>query len=284
MRVRRPTRWLLILANVAGLAVIATSGGWDVLQIYTGVGLPERQGPPMQLVAHRGDLDRYPENTLEGIVAATALPVDGIEFDVVMSADGTWWVMHDPTLDRTTDGTGYVAQLSDDAIARARIDGGLGFDSGKHLDLTVPRLTGVLEQLARYRGIIYVDIQHAPTGSAADVARLLRGRSAAVLCRDRSDARAVKRIDPSIKTYLRREDGPADQWVDGWLVAAFFEANAGVLQSVDRPVIAAVEEWRPGNDEAPLIRRAWALGVDAFLTRQPNRAVEALSVLTTNRQ
>src|SRR5688500_12628938 len=105
---RKRVRWALLAANVAGLAVLATSGGWDMLQMYTGVGLPERQAPTMQLVAHRGDLDHFPENTLEGIVAASLLPVDGIEFDVIMSADGTWWVMHDETLDRTTDRSGWI--------------------------------------------------------------------------------------------------------------------------------------------------------------------------------
>ena len=52
----------------------------------------------MLIVAHRGDLDHFPEDSAEGIVAAAALGVDGIEFDVHQTADGVWYVIHDSTL------------------------------------------------------------------------------------------------------------------------------------------------------------------------------------------
>jgi len=276
---RKRVRWTLIAANLAGLAALATYGGWDILQVYTGIGLPERDAPPMELVAHRGDLDHFPENTLEGIVAATSLPVDGIEFDVIMSADGTWWVMHDEMLDRTTDRSGWIPELADGEIGQARIDGGIGFDPDRHVDLRVPTLSETLKGLDRYPGRIYVDVQHAPTGDVDDVVSMLTGRRAAILCRDLSDSRRVKRLDPSIGTFLRMEDGPADGSVDGWLMAAFFEATAGTVQASDLPVITFVEEWRPGRDETPLIRRAWALGVRTFLTKQPALALASRSDL-----
>jgi len=275
----RPRRALLLGANAAALVALIALGGWDVLQVYTGVGLPERNGDPMELVAHRGDLDRYPENTLEGIRAATELPVEGIEFDTVMSADGTWWVIHDRTLERTTDAEGAVAKLHDTDIEAARIDGGIGFDPERHAGLRVPRLDAVLDALRGYDGRVYVDVQHAPTGVVDDVVPMLEGLDAAILCRTLDDARRVKELDAGIATYLRPEDGPADASVDGWLMEAFFEADAGALQSADLPVTTFVDQWRADEDESPIIRRAWAIGVSAFLTKQPGKAVQTRDAL-----
>jgi glycerophosphoryl diester phosphodiesterase len=278
---RRTRQGLLVGANLAGLGLLAVLGGWDVVQLYTGIGLPERTAPPMQLVAHRGDLDRWPENTLESITAAAELPVDGIEFDTIQSADGTWWVIHDATLDRTTDGSGYLPALSDEEIARVRIADGIGFTDG-HADLRVPRLADVLAALRDYDGMVYVDVQHAPAGDVADVVSLLDGRHAAILCRNLDDTRRVKQLAPEIETYLRTEDGPADETVDGWLMESFFEADVGAVHGSDLPVITFVEQWRAGQDEAQLIRRAWAIGVHAFLTKSPDRALEVLAEMASS--
>jgi glycerophosphoryl diester phosphodiesterase len=278
----RRRRALLLGANAAAIAALAALGGWDVLQVYTGVGLPTRSGAPMEVVAHRGDLDRFPENTLEAILAATELGVDGVEFDTIMSADGTWWVMHDESLDRTTDGTGAISELRDADIEATRIDGGIGFDPARHADLRVPRLEAVLDALHGYGGRVYVDVQHSPSGAVDQVVAGLDGFDAAILCRTLADTRRVKQLDPRIATFLRPEDGPADASVDGWLMEAFFEADAGALQAADRPVITYVDQWRAGGDEAPIIRRAWAIGVTAFLTKAPDAAIEIRSTLRSS--
>ena len=60
-------------------------------------------------VAHRGHSIAYPENTLEAYRKAIKLGVEMIECDVNISRDGTLVMMHDPTLDRTTTGTGRVS-------------------------------------------------------------------------------------------------------------------------------------------------------------------------------
>ncbi|MFI7581706.1 glycerophosphodiester phosphodiesterase [Kocuria kalidii] len=62
--------------------------------------------------AHRGGAEVAPENTLEAFRAAEALGDVVLELDVQASADGTAVLMHDLTVDRTTDGTGAVALLS----------------------------------------------------------------------------------------------------------------------------------------------------------------------------
>ncbi len=62
------------------------------------------------IIGHRGAAAYYPENTMASFEAAIALGVDMIELDVHMSADGEIVVIHDETLERATDGTGFVHQ------------------------------------------------------------------------------------------------------------------------------------------------------------------------------
>ncbi|MFC1976467.1 glycerophosphodiester phosphodiesterase [Chloroflexota bacterium] len=65
-----------------------------------------------QLIAHRGGPAYAPENTLAAFRHAIALGVDWLEMDVQMTKDGTLVVIHDETVDRTTNGTGSVAGLT----------------------------------------------------------------------------------------------------------------------------------------------------------------------------
>jgi glycerophosphoryl diester phosphodiesterase len=68
--------------------------------------------------AHRGGAKLGPENTLPAFARGLAAGADGIECDVRMSADGVPVVIHDATLDRTTDRTGPVAALTTAELAR----------------------------------------------------------------------------------------------------------------------------------------------------------------------
>lgn len=85
------------------------------------------------VIAHRGNRAHAPENTLEAFTQALALGADAIECDVHLSRDGVPMVLHDDTLDRTTDGRGplrehTVAELArHDAGARFTVDGGRSF-------------------------------------------------------------------------------------------------------------------------------------------------------------
>lgn len=64
--------------------------------------------PMPRIVAHRGDSEYFPENTLPAFQSAFDLGVDVIETDVHLSKDGHIVIWHDPTLDRNTDGTGTI--------------------------------------------------------------------------------------------------------------------------------------------------------------------------------
>ncbi len=65
-----------------------------------------------EVIAHRGFSGIYPENTLLAFQKAVELGVDGIEFDIKMTKDGYPVIIHDETVDRTTDGRGKVGDLT----------------------------------------------------------------------------------------------------------------------------------------------------------------------------
>ena len=69
-----------------------------------------------RIIGHRGARDLWPENSRLGFRKVLTLDVQGVEFDVHPTADGRLAVIHDPTLDRTTDATGPVAARSAAAL------------------------------------------------------------------------------------------------------------------------------------------------------------------------
>lgn len=77
----------------------------------------------MLIYAHRGYSAKYPENTLSAFKAA--LPhVDGIELDVQLTRDGRLVVIHDETVDRTTNGNGFVKDMTLRQLRLLRTEGG----------------------------------------------------------------------------------------------------------------------------------------------------------------
>ncbi|MEU6172149.1 glycerophosphodiester phosphodiesterase family protein [Streptantibioticus parmotrematis] len=75
-------------------------------------------------IGHRGVMAAEPENTLRSFLRAEREGLDGIELDLHLSKDGALVVLHDETVDRTTDGRGAVADLTLDELRT--LDAGLG--------------------------------------------------------------------------------------------------------------------------------------------------------------
>jgi glycerophosphoryl diester phosphodiesterase len=69
----------------------------------------QRPWPHPRIIGHRGGGTLAPENTLSGIRKAAEMGFGGVEFDVMLSADGVPVLIHDETLERTTNGQGSVA-------------------------------------------------------------------------------------------------------------------------------------------------------------------------------
>ena len=70
----------------------------------------------LTIAAHRGDSYNYYENTMTAFKAAVEAGADMIEFDVHMTKDGVLVVMHDSTVNRTTNGDGRISQMTLDEI------------------------------------------------------------------------------------------------------------------------------------------------------------------------
>src|SRR5579872_3964060 len=75
----------------------------------------------VQIIGHRGARDLWPENSLKGFRETRALGVDGVEFDVHLSRDAKLMVIHDATLDRTTHGSGPVAERTAAELAAIKL-------------------------------------------------------------------------------------------------------------------------------------------------------------------
>ena len=99
--------------------------------------------PDVSIFAHRGASDAAPENTLPAFARAVEQGADGIELDVHLSRDGELVVIHDETLDRTTDGAGWVQDRTLAELRALRADNGLpGFAEAR-----IPTLREVLDLL-----------------------------------------------------------------------------------------------------------------------------------------
>jgi glycerophosphoryl diester phosphodiesterase len=100
--------------------------------------------PPV--IAHRGACLRAPENTLAAFRRAAELGADGIELDAKLTRDGQVVILHDATLDRTTDGQGPLQGYS---LAEIRkLDAGSGF-SQEFAGERIPSLDEVFAELGR---------------------------------------------------------------------------------------------------------------------------------------
>jgi len=111
------------------LGIIGGAGAWAES--------PERAPPLAErgICAHRGASRTHPENTLTGLREAVRLGAQMVEFDVQLSRDGELVLMHDRTVDRTTNGSGAVAELTFEQLRR--LDAGSWKDP-KHRGEQIP--------------------------------------------------------------------------------------------------------------------------------------------------
>jgi glycerophosphoryl diester phosphodiesterase len=134
----------LFAATLTIAAVLVVVLHPEAVQAYSGsmIGTLRAPGQPAFIAGHRGDRADAPENTLPAFRAALAAGLTFVETDVQLTADGAAVIMHDETVDRTTNGTGAVADLT---LAQIRaLDAGSWF--GKRFAGTrVPTLAEYLD-------------------------------------------------------------------------------------------------------------------------------------------
>jgi len=96
-------------------------------------------------IGHRGACGLAPENTLASFRKALEIGVDGVEFDAHATKDGELVLMHDDKVDRTTEGTGFIRDLTFEEIRK--LDAGMKFKE-KFRGERVPAMKEALQLLA----------------------------------------------------------------------------------------------------------------------------------------
>ena len=110
---------------------------------------------PTAIWAHRGASAYAPENTLEAIELALRMGADGIELDVHRTRDGKLVVIHDETVDRTSNGSGYVKDMT--CAELKKLDFSNGFE--KYRGARIPTLKEVYGMLRSTQALINVEIK-----------------------------------------------------------------------------------------------------------------------------
>jgi len=251
-----------------------------------------RAGDRLTVFAHRGGAGLAPENTRGAFRQAASLGVDGCELDVRLSKDGEVVVIHDATLDRTTDADGPVSALT--AAELGRVDAGsrFGADAGfpwRGRGEGVPRLADVLADHPALPFIIEVKGDD-PSVARAAVAEVTRAGAVDRVCFGGfSDVTlaAVREAAPQACTSaateeIRRALYRSYVWLSPGRVAyqAFQvpEASNGTRVVSPRFVRGArraglvVHVWTV-NTPADIVRlKSW--GVDGVITDRPDMALQ----------
>ncbi|MBW3111580.1 glycerophosphodiester phosphodiesterase [Bacillus sp. MCCB 382] len=110
----------------------------------------------MELFAHRGVSGEAPENTLAAFKAAAESGAHGIELDVQLTKDGQIVVIHDETIDRTTNGTGYVKDLTWEQLRT--YDAGSWFHPSFKGE-SIPSLEEVLDVVTAHHDSMIINIE-----------------------------------------------------------------------------------------------------------------------------
>jgi glycerophosphoryl diester phosphodiesterase len=118
-------------------------------------------------IGHRGARALEDENTMESLRRAVELGVDTVEFDIQQTGDGVYVLMHDATVDRTTNGTGRVADMT---LAEFK---SLQTTSG----YTPPTLAEALDYLESTDVSIILDIKCTPDDEGEELYNIIKGRA-----------------------------------------------------------------------------------------------------------
>lgn len=226
---------------------------------------------------HRGANAIAPENTMASADSCIKYGIDYMECDVCISKDSVFYILHDSTLDRTTNGSGNIARWISADIDT--LDAGSWFGP-EFAGQRVPRFADLLRK-AKANGLkITIDYR---TGDLAELLALIKSESMLEDCcftfSDEEDAKAFRRLAPEVKTlqaYVRKA-GDLDRvvqelnpniivaWVDA-LTPEFVEAcHAKGLQVLGLALGL--------DDKAELNQKAVDLGIDVIATDRPEQFI-----------
>ena len=222
------------------------------------------------IYAHRGASAQAPENTLAAFRRALDAGADGIELDVHLAADGVPVVIHDETLERTTDGVGPVAGCTVEELQS--LDAGTWFDplfAGEQ----VPTLAETMNLLAgRLR--VNIEIKEARAGLAVlDLLKHFPQADVVVSSFNYGVLARLRREAPQLPLAVLQERG---NWRWGLARAEALRARAyhPHIDLVSRPLLAAcrrlqlpVLPWTV--DDPSAVRSLARQGVDGLFSNDP---------------
>lgn len=236
------------------------------------------------VIAHRGYSGAYPENTLIACAAAAGAGAHMVEVDVGLTRDRRVIVLHDATLDRTTDGAGAANQL--DYAQVRRLDAGAWFDPA--FAGAKPPTPGEILRVARRTGLLVnieikpdaVEDSAAPDGIEAQTARLIRrmGMETRVLVSS-FDWRALERVRalaPAVRIGLLTEDSLAGldlaalkEQYDAFSINPDFGRVSRKFVEMAHAADLCVYPWTVNRTED--MQQALGFGVDGLFTNYPER-------------
>jgi glycerophosphoryl diester phosphodiesterase len=193
----------------------------------------------VSIIGHRGARNLWPENSLDGFRRTLALGIEGVEFDVHVARDGGLVVIHDPTLDRTTEGLGAVADRTAAELAATPLRDGNGAG--------VPTLDQVLDVFAGSGIELHIEIKLDAGGRRypgleqrlVDVIRARSlGDSAILTCFETKALETVRELSSTQRVLASVNQRSADAM--GGLEAALdrFAAIPGCLVAVEKSLLA----------------------------------------------
>jgi len=241
------------------------------LSPYNG-GVSRRPRP--LVIAHAGCAGHGPENTLLSIACALSLGADAVEVDVRFTADGVPVLMHDETVDRTTDGQGPLASLTWAQVQSLRIAGGE----------RVPSLEEAARAL-RGRALLVAEVKVA--GREEAVARAIAatvGEEGAQVWSFHPQALAgMMQLAPRMPRVLLVDAQKAATWPRPLAVALGLGAHGIAVQHEALGPRQVEEAHRHGLrlyawtvDAQQDLERVLALGVDGIVSNYPERAMSLL--------
>ncbi|WP_375582640.1 glycerophosphodiester phosphodiesterase [Cyclobacterium xiamenense] len=265
----------------------AILGGFCLMLIASCLSAQELDMPNRGFCAHRGAMATHPENTLPALLAAVRMGAQMIEFDVQFSKDSALVLMHDATVDRTSDGTGAVAELTLSELKE--LDAGSWMDPA-FAGTRIPTLEEVLAVMPRNTWLnIHIKGGHE---IGKRVARLLvaKGRTQQAFLAVSAEARAGARsVLESIKICnMERQTGGAD-YVSSTIAmeADFIQLRGPVRRAFKRYVRILHENGIKvnyfGTDDPETLQRLFAWGIDFPLVNDISAAAQQTEKLGLQR-
>lgn len=237
--------------------------------------------PEPFVIAHAACKGHAPENTLAGLRAALDLGADGMEIDVQATADGVPVLLHDATVDRTTDGQGEVSKMTLAEVKR--LDAGARQFEGRFAGEPVPTLAEALD-LTRGRALMVLEVKQPDIEE--QVLRVVRDLDAVNDCVVHSFLPQVvarcRALEPSLPAALLTSAADMTDWASLFAFALSLNAQ-GVSVFFPRVDAAVVRQahlrklslytWTVNEVED--MRRLRDFGVDAITTDYPDRLLAA---------